>query len=170
VRGRWRRGAARARRPTLAVCVRTLDGATRLPGLLEQVQGFADEIIVSVDAGSIDDSLEVARAGADLVLRFRHSGYMDPSEHLSLARTRCDWILRVDDDDRLDAAFPGVLGELLGDDRYTHWLLPRLTVTSFEPPLAIYRPPWHPVWVARIVHADTRLVWRSRVPHDARSR
>jgi hypothetical protein len=147
--------------------VKTRDGAQRLPELLAQVQSFADEIIVSVDDGSVDDSLEIARANADLVLRFRHSGYFDPVEHLSLARTRCDWILRLDDDHRLDAAFPGVLDELLADDRYTHWHMPRLALTSFEPPLAIYRPPWHPQWITRLVRADPTLVWRPRQPHDA---
>jgi hypothetical protein len=162
---RYRRPRRRAGN-RLAAFVKTRDGAQRLPGLLVQLQRFADEIVVAVDDGSIDDTLEVARGGADVVCRFCHGGEWNPVELLPLSMTRCDWILRIDDDDRVDAGLPGVLDDLLSDRRYTHWYLPQLTVKSLEPPLMLDGPPWHPCWVVRFYRADPTIVAMQRKVHE----
>jgi hypothetical protein len=149
---------SRRSRRTVAAFVKTRDGSARLLELLAQLELFADEIIVGVDEGSSDGTLELARRHADLVCRFRHGGDFNPAELLPLGRTRCDWILRIDDDERVDERLPSVLAELVADERYTHWYLPQLTVVQADPPLVLDQPPWHPVWVVRLFRAEPSLV------------
>jgi hypothetical protein len=156
----WRIRAPGTRRPRLAASVITRDSGARLADLIAQLRGAVDEILVGVDAESSDETLDVARGGADVVYRFRHSGEISPARLLGVTRTTCEWMLLLDDDEGLDEMFPSVVPELLADPRHTHWWLPRRWVTQREPPLHVADGPWFPDWQLRLFRADPTLLWK----------
>src|SRR5687767_3332062 len=83
--------------PRLTAAVMTRNGGARLPRLLSQLSQFADEIVVGVDASSVDDTLKVAQRWADRIYRFKLSGHTGPARELVLKYATGDWILSVDD-------------------------------------------------------------------------
>ncbi len=92
-------GSARA---TLALVVITLNEASNLPRCLESVRALADEIVL-VDSGSIDTTLDIARAAGARVLHHDFAGY-GPQKQFALEQAHSDWLLCLDADEWLDRA------------------------------------------------------------------
>ena len=109
----------RSHRPTLSVSITARDAEQRLALLLAEAKHYADEIVVGVDEASVDGTWEVAKSGADLVFAFTHTGDTSPARMAGLERARGDWDLFLDDDEGMDAAFPGLFEELLGAEHVT---------------------------------------------------
>ena len=155
-----------ARRPTLTLSITTRDAEQRLGLLLAEAEHYADEIVVGVDQASTDATWEVARSGADRVFGFVHDGVASPARIAGLERARCDWILFLDDDEGMDAAFPELRDELLGNAGVTHWLLPRKWLTSLDPPEYLHAEPWWPNYSLRLARADASRIWKPREVHS----
>jgi len=152
--------------PTLSFCVLTKDSGTRLADLLADGRTFADEIVVGVDASSSDRTLDVAADLADVVFRFAHTGLVGPARMLPLQFAAADWILALDDDERMDSAFPRLLPSLLSDDRFSHYWFPRKWVVKADPPEYLKTLPWFPDWQPRLFRNDQRLVWCPPTAHS----
>jgi hypothetical protein len=152
--------------PTLSFCVLTKDSGTRLATLLADGRAFADEIVVGVDASSSDRTFEVAAELADVVFRFEHTGLVGPARMLPLQFAAADWILALDDDERMDSAFRPLLPSLLSDDRYTHYWFPRKWVADAHPPTYLRALPWFPDWQPRLFRNDPRIVWCPPTAHS----
>jgi glycosyltransferase involved in cell wall biosynthesis len=155
-----------AQRQTLTLSIATRDAEVRLALLLAEARHYADEIVVGVDRASVDGTWDVAVAGADRVFGFVHDGVASPARMAGLERASCDWILYLDDDEGMDAAFPALRDELLGVAAITHWWLPRKWLTSFDPPEYLHADPWWPSWSLRLARADTSRIWKPRDVHS----
>jgi hypothetical protein len=155
-----------ARRPTLTLSITARDAEQRLAMLLAEAARYADEIVVGVDRASTDGTWEVATGGADRVFGFVHDGVTSPARMAGLERASCDWILYLDDDEGMDAAFPELRDELLGSAGVTHWWLPRKWLTSFDPPEFLHAEPWWPNLSLRLARADTSRVWKPLDVHS----
>lgn len=154
------------RRPTLTVCVTARDAEHRLALLLAEAAHYADEVVVGVDQASVDGTWEVARAGADRVFRFAHAGVTSPARMAGLERARGDWILFLDDDEGMDAAFPGLRDELLADPAVAAWALPRRWLTTLTPPRFLDADPWWPDFSLRLARADRSRLWKPPALHS----
>jgi glycosyltransferase involved in cell wall biosynthesis len=85
-------------RPTLAVCVITLDEEDRIGDCLDSV-AWADEVLV-VDAGSADRTAAIARErGARVIVR-DWPGYA-AQKNFALGQVGADWVLSLDADERV---------------------------------------------------------------------
>jgi hypothetical protein len=151
---------------TLSAAIFAFNCGRRLPDLLADLDGVADEVIVVVDDGSSDDTLEVAQKGADKVLRFEHSGRVGPARMLPVEHASGDWILILEDDERLDGEFVWVLDDLLEAPFYTHYWLPRKWLASAQPAAYLRQPPWFPDWQLRLFRNDRFRVWHSGKVHS----
>jgi len=157
----------RATRPTLSLSITTRDAGQRLGWLLAEARQYADEIVVGVDRDSVDETFDVATAGADRVFRFvTEGGVTSPGRIAGLERARGDWILWLDDDEGMDAAFPALRDELLATTNITHWCLPRKWLTSWDPPEYLHADPWWPNWAVRLARADVTRIWKPLQPHS----
>jgi len=143
-----------------------LNSENGLAQLLGEVSGFADEIVVGVDASSTDRTREVASRWADVLFRFEHpTGTVSPARMLPLEYASGDWVLSVDDDELMDAAFPSLLPELLRSTRYTHYWFPRKWIVHQHPLEYVHARPWFPDWQLRLFKNDKSLVWHSPKVH-----
>jgi glycosyltransferase involved in cell wall biosynthesis len=134
----------------LSVVTMTRNSGGHLGWWLERVRRYADEVIVAVDRSSTDDTYDVARAGADRVHVLELPGYSEPSKDWLVAQATGDWVLMLDDDEALPHDADRLLPPLLGDRRFTHYVLPvRWVVWAPDGSLAWLRQfPWHgPRWV-----------------------
>jgi hypothetical protein len=132
---------------------------------LTDVSSFADEIVVGVDDGSTDRTLELACQGADVTYRYEHTGSAGRSRMLPLDHASDDWILVLDDDERMDGFFPQLLPQLLMDARYTHYWFPRKWIVSLQPLEYLHGAPWFPDWQLRLFRNDKKLVWHTGRVH-----
>lgn len=109
---------------TLSVALITANSSNRLAWWCEQVRRYADHLVIAVDAGCVDDTLAVACRHADEVFAVDTGG--EPTLVRDWLHHRCgdDWILLLDDDEILPADAACLLGPLLGDRTFTHYLLP----------------------------------------------
>ncbi|MDQ6785091.1 MAG: glycosyltransferase [Actinomycetota bacterium] len=132
-------------RPTLSVCLTTRNAADRLEWWFERVRPFADEIVVAVDAGSTDDTYDVAARHADVLTCVELPGFVEPSRDWLVHQARGDWVLILDDDEALPCSAEELLRPLLEDRRYTSCALPvRWVVQGPDGQLAwLQCHPWH---------------------------
>ena len=153
-------------RPRLSLCVLTRDSGSRLANLLIDGRAFSDEIVVGVDATSSDETMDIVSKLADVVFRFEHTGIPEQARLLPLAYATGDWILSLDDDERMDSAFRELRSLLLSDQRYTHYWFPRKWLVQAHPAEYLDAIPWFPDWQLRMFRNDRRLVWCPPVAHQ----
>ncbi|MCS7385722.1 MAG: glycosyltransferase family 2 protein [archaeon GB-1867-005] len=78
----------------------TRNSAARIEGLLKHIRDIVDEIIV-VDGFSTDGTVEIAKSyDAKIYLR-KPWGYPDPDRMFALRMASNEWIIYLDDDERL---------------------------------------------------------------------
>jgi hypothetical protein len=140
--------------------------ARGLARLLDEVEAVADEIVIGVDESSVDDTFDLVRGRADVVFRFEHVGPPVRARLLVLEQARGEWVLSLDEDEGLDAAFGPLLPELLSHPLYTHYWLPRKWIVDRDPPTYMHAAPWFPDWQLRLFRNDLRRVWHPGIVHS----
>lgn len=98
----------------LSVCVIARNEARFLPGCLESVRDWADEIIV-VDTGSTDNTMDVARRMGARVYSEEWRSDFSLARNAAISRATGDWILSLDADERLDYINGSRLRRVLGE-------------------------------------------------------
>jgi hypothetical protein len=144
----------------------TWNSEQRLPRLLRQIEGFADEIVVGVDTASIDGTYKIAEKHADVIFQFEHMEIVEPALMLPLEYSNREWILLLADDELVDEAFQSLLPDLL-ESEYTHFWFPCKWVVDLEPLRYLRAPPWFPDWQLRLFRNDKKLVWHPKRVHTS---
>ena len=132
-------------RPRVSTLVVTRDGASRLPACLASIQesGFAEDVVVCVDSRTTDESVAVARSFTQHVHLVR-GGHIEMVESRLASLCPGDFVLRVDDDERLGGDW---------DKKYFEFLVRCNDITHFWTPCRwvvppgdqfIASPPWFP--------------------------
>jgi len=120
----------------LSVFIATQNGVTRNPpgafsDLLRDMSQLADELVVVVDYTTTDDTFEIAARFTKNVYRFSHDPMFVEMRRQSFSRCTGDWILWLDDDDRLSPAWTRPAVERLMNQRtVTHYWVPALYMVS----------------------------------------
>jgi len=100
------------RRPTLAVVMMVKNEAARLAHCLEQVQGWADEIVI-VDDESSDDSVAIAKRFTPKVFVHPSRDNHDQQWNIGSDRAESEWILHIDADEIVTPALRDAIDEAL---------------------------------------------------------
>jgi tetratricopeptide (TPR) repeat protein len=88
-------------RPRLSVAMIVRDAADVLADSLDSVRGIADEILV-IDLGSSDETLAIARQGADIVDHIEWQENFGEARNECLGRVTGDWVLWLETGETLD--------------------------------------------------------------------
>jgi glycosyltransferase involved in cell wall biosynthesis len=133
----------------LSVTVVTQDQARALAGLLANVEGFAQEIVV-VDGGSRDETESVARAHP-LVKYVRRpwDGHFGRQKNFSFDQATGDWILHLDTDERVGENLRDRLPELM-HGRHDFYRIPMYWLASEEQLLYVSTKKHYPSWCPRL--------------------
>jgi tetratricopeptide (TPR) repeat protein len=111
-------------RPRLSVAMIVRDAANVLADSLDSVRAIADEIVV-MDTGSVDDTMNVARQGADVVDQIEWQESFAEARNECLRRVSGDWVLWLDAGEMLEDTTAQQLRNFVdeGADRNRAYLL-----------------------------------------------
>jgi glycosyltransferase involved in cell wall biosynthesis len=95
---------------------------TFLPGCLECVEDLVDEMVI-VDTGSTDHTKEIAQRFGAKVFDFQWQDDFSLARNESLRRTRGDWVLYLDADERIDKSYHEKIRNLISVGKADAFLL-----------------------------------------------
>jgi glycosyltransferase involved in cell wall biosynthesis len=147
--------------PKLSVTVITRDEGADLAGALESVS-WADEIVV-VDAGSVDQTVAIARRYTGRILIREWTGYVDQKNYAATEAAH-DWILSLDADERVTPALATEIQQLLTvEPPQRAFRIPRVT---WHLGMWVRSTDWYPDFQTRLY--DRRAArWTGRRVHEA---
>ncbi|QIL73223.1 glycosyltransferase [Diaphorobacter sp. HDW4B] len=146
--------------PRLTVSIVTRNSQRHLAQVIAHARTYAHEIVVGVDASSVDNTWEVASALADRAYRFTHPNQLAAAHNFALRHCTGDWILRLDDDEFMEHGFKDILPNLMRNPSLTHYWFPRKWVVSENPPQYLHASPWFPNHALRMFRNDRSLIWK----------
>ncbi|HYW90145.1 MAG TPA: glycosyltransferase, partial [Chloroflexota bacterium] len=85
----------------LSLCAIALNEEQFLDGMLASVHGVVDEVVLGIDSRTTDATETIARAHGARTFRFDWHDSFAEACNLAIERARCEWILRLDADERL---------------------------------------------------------------------
>lgn len=134
----------------LSVTVCAWNRADELEGLLENVAGFAREVVV-VDGGSSDRTPELCRAHP-LVTYVEHpwEGHFGRIKNASFAAASGEWVLHLDTDERVSPALAARLPWLCANRRRSFYRLPMRWLVELDPPRYVVSDKHEPCYVPRL--------------------
>jgi glycosyltransferase involved in cell wall biosynthesis len=93
-----------------------------LPGCLESVKDLVDEMVI-VDTGSTDRTKEIARNFGAKIFDFEWQDDFSLARNESLRRTKGDWVLYLDADERIDKSYHDKIRKLISVGKADAFLL-----------------------------------------------
>jgi tetratricopeptide (TPR) repeat protein len=87
---------------TISACMMVKNEEELLPGCLDSIRDWVDEIIV-VDTGSTDRTIEIAESYGAKIFNQPWEGNFSKHRNYSTSLASCDWIFIIDADERFDA-------------------------------------------------------------------
>lgn len=155
------RKVAAISRPALSVVTVTRNSGDRLEHWIARAREYADEIVVLVDDSTTDDTLDVARATADVVRLFEHPPHTELFHDAAMRLATGEWLLWMDDDELMNAGFADTRDALLAERELTHFHLPYRWVvrgaSGEDRWLDTF--PWHPNPRLRLVRNIGSIFW-----------
>jgi Glycosyl transferase family 2 len=155
----------------MGVVVLSKNGASRIERCLESIReaGFADEIVVCVDADTSDDTASVARRYTPDVHLIETGGTLESALPAMVSHCFADYLLRLDDDETLGGNWDRVsLDALVRLNDLSYLLLPRRWLVPgpataegtvrFIASEFIASEPWFPDYQVRFFRNDPSLI------------
>ncbi|MBP5295801.1 MAG: glycosyltransferase family 2 protein [Bacteriovoracaceae bacterium] len=87
----------------LSVFAIAKDEARNIPSFLQHLQGFAEEVVIVVDASTQDDTLQLAQSLGAKAMLHPFTSYSAQKQY-ALAQCTGEWVLNLDLDERLTDA------------------------------------------------------------------
>lgn len=103
---------------TISACLIVKDEEKLLPGCLESIRDWVDEIIV-VDTGSNDKTVSIALTYGAKVFNQQWEGNFPKHRNFSLEKATSDWIFVIDADERICQEDVSRLKELVNSDQHS---------------------------------------------------
>lgn len=141
----------------LSIVVITKNEQDRLEACLESVK-WADEIVV-VDNESSDKTLEIAKRYTDKIFKVNFQDFA-AWRNLAVEKTKGDWILFVDPDERVLDTLKEEIKALISSSDFSAYAISRKNIVFGQE--VKYGPFW-PDWVIRLIKKEDFEGWVGRV-------
>lgn len=107
----------------ISATIISLNEEDKIGDAIKSLRGLTDEIIV-VDSGSKDKTIEVAKKlGAEVY--FREFDNFANQKNWAVSKTKGDWVLALDADEKIPADLAEEIKGAVGNDQYAGYLIPR---------------------------------------------
>jgi len=161
----------------LSVVIVTRQSGRWIERLLKQAKDlYADELITLVDKTSTDDTFDICKRYADYIEWIEVPGYVEPVLEYAYSLPRCEWVLRLDDDELMGEKFVVMRDDIL---RFPAEAIqfPRYAIVGEEQDHYIVNKPWYPDIQTRLfkkghvkapkeIHFETAVLGRTVMLYD----
>ncbi len=103
---------------TISACMIVKDEAALLPGCLESIRSWVNEIIV-VDTGSNDNTVSIAMSYGAKVFNQQWEGDFSKHRNFSIEQATSDWVFIIDADERMCEEDVSRLKEVINSDEHS---------------------------------------------------
>jgi len=110
----------------VSVTVITLNEEKELPGCLESVKSFADEIVV-VDSGSKDKTVDIAKNFGAKVFERKFDNYQN-QKNFAAEKTTGDWIFSIDADEEASPELSLEIKKAAASSKFVAYSIPRRNI------------------------------------------
>ncbi len=141
----------------LSAVVNTKNCADSLERCLQSLS-FADEIVI-VDMHSDDDTVKIARQFTDKIFYHKDVGYVEPARNFAIDQAQGEWILVVDADEAIAPSLAAKIEELMADDDYESYFIPRKNIIFKR---WIKGAGWWPDYQMRLFKKG-KVVWQDKI-------
>ncbi|MFZ1685690.1 MAG: tetratricopeptide repeat protein [Candidatus Zixiibacteriota bacterium] len=105
------------KRATVSACIMVKNEEEMLPGCLDSLRNWVDEIIV-VDTGSTDRSVEIAQQYGAKIFHHPWANSFSEARNHTLEHATCDWLFIIDADERVFEEDVPQLIQMLNQDQF----------------------------------------------------
>jgi glycosyltransferase involved in cell wall biosynthesis len=146
----------------LSVIIITRNEEKNIRNCLESVK-WADEIVV-VDQSSTDKTVDICKLYTDRVFIVEAKGYCEPDRMVAISKTRGEWILYIDTDERVSPELKNEILTTISSEMKGHncYYLPRKTHFLGR---WIKGCGWYPGYVLRLFKKGT-VIFSDRIHQD----
>lgn len=137
---------------TISTCIIVKNEIKNIPGLVEDLRQFSDEIII-VDTGSDDGTAEWLQEHQDEVLKYEHFDWVQhfaKARNYSFSKATKDWVFWCDADDRISKELIDEINEVkpkLNTMEYNcHYINYQFGTGVFVPRIRLLRRSDKPYW------------------------
>jgi glycosyltransferase involved in cell wall biosynthesis len=109
----------------LAVCILALDEAAHIEGCLQSVQGLAQEIIVTIDSQTTDNTKQLASRFTKKIFVKPHQDQFHKLKQWTLEQATQPWVLWLDADEIVTPKLAREIKETLSHPRADGYWIPR---------------------------------------------
>ncbi len=104
-------------RATVSACMIVKNEEEMLPGCLNSIRSWVDEIII-VDTGSTDRTVEIAKEFGAKIFHQEWTGNFSFHRNYSIDQAACDWVFIIDADEEVDQAHIPLIKQALAQQDY----------------------------------------------------
>ncbi len=111
----------------ISVVINTLNEEDNIADAIDSVKKLADEIVV-VDMHSDDKTTKIAEKKGASVYMHKRMGYVEPARNFAIEKSKGDWILILDADERIPIKLSKKLRQIADEGAKDYWALPRKNI------------------------------------------
>lgn len=119
---------------------------------------FCDEIIV-IDNGSTDKTTEIAKKYSDKIFE-KQSGSFSDLRNFGLEKTKKEWILYVDADERIEESLKKEIIDIIKNPDFSAYAIPRKNIMFGS---CVKHGGWYPDYQIRLFKKDKLITWEGEL-------
>jgi glycosyltransferase involved in cell wall biosynthesis len=142
----------------ITVVINTRNEEKNIKGCLSSALLLTKKVIV-VDMESTDKTVEIAKEMGATAYSFPSSNYVEPARSFAIQKSRTDWVLIIDADERVTGEMVKEIKGLKND--YSYYKVPRKNI--FGKSVWLKNGGWWPDHQTRLINKKFLVEWPKRI-------
>lgn len=144
----------------ITIIVHTHNEKKNIEDCIKSAKLLTDEIIL-VDMKSTDNTVEIARNLNVSISNFPKSYYVEPAREFGISKSKTDWILILDADERITEELAEEIKSVIRNLQFSNYKIPRKNI--FGQTKWLRHGGWWPDYQIRLINKKFFIDWPKRI-------